>query len=417
MPDPVYSSFRQSIKKCTDRRICISDVETRVRFLDSLPPEFDREAIRFAVLQDRLRQGAGTNRNAILLAGSGSHIVSTDDDVSFAPVVRSAQGEGVADIASARPCEPRYFSNRIDLLGSVEVTGLDVESSYRSFFESASDGFCPVICAGSYGDSGFGEARGFLILEGPSRHSVIESGYERYRLSREVVRIPDHDVMGNGMTFMGMQCAFDAKVLLPPFFPVGRKEDSLFALTLRVLYPESKTLYPAFGFCHDPQTPRNFEHSDLVSFVPAVADIIKSLALESAPSLSKPDPAERMIALGCGIAEAAALDAAGFVSLVHGVWSRSAMAYAEKLESLLEKYEGTPSAWAADVTELLGNVYESAREPAFMFGKNGCGFSVDEARRQAELYGRLLQVWPDLVEYVRSSGDPLSHLAVDLDDL
>jgi hypothetical protein len=52
-----------------------------------------------------------------------------------------------------------------------------------------------------------------------------------------------------------------------------------------------------------------------------------------------------------------------------------------------------------------------------LFGKKGCGFSIDEVRRQAELYGRLLQVWPDLVGYVRSSGNPLAALAVDLDDL
>ena len=418
--DKGLSGKLSALACATERKFFCCDRASRERFVALLPENFDRDSVRYALLQDKSGQGVGTNRNAILLSGLGSLIVSTDDDLFCKPVVASGHGTGIVDVGNLAPCDTRYFPDRASLLAVLDTSEIDVAAEYRSLFgQQADDGLsaCLVACAGSYGDSGYGNARATLVLEDAMREALHDGGYERMRFSREIVRIPDYDVSGLGTYLMGMQCAFDARALLPPFFPVGRNEDGFFALTLRIMYPASRTLYPAFGFLHDPPESRPFDHATLTGFKPPLNELLMSLSIAVVPPENFQDPRERLLHIGEKMREAASLSAVEFTGIIHETWSKSVIAYAEHLESLLGTYDRIPISWAEDVDVLLENVYAHVREPALLFGASGCNCSVDEVRSHADRYGRLLCQWPDLVEYVRSSGDPLSLLAVDLDDL
>lgn len=385
------------------RPILISSRRERESFLDGLPGDIDAEAARWVLLSETPGQGAGTNRNAILLAGAGNIVVSTDDDIISAPAVLP----GCANPAAPRPgvsreqnpAHSRYCPDRTECVESVVPTDMDLAAAYRSFFSREPDPQGVLLASpGSYGDSGFGSARGSLSLDGEYRAQLHDYGYERMRLSREVIRIPAEPTVARGTGLMTMQAAFDARIPLPPFFPVGRAEDSLFGLTLRIIYPSSGTLFPAFGLLHDPPAPRPFDRSSLTGFQPCLAELIMALSIVSVPASGIGDADARFQALGDSLREIAALRAADFVAVLHESWSGSAVSFAENLESLLVKYGRIPAAWARDVDELLQNVYESAREPSRMFGKHGCGLSVEEVRAHADLYGRTLILWPALFD-------------------
>lgn len=383
------------------RQLLISSRREREAFLETLNPEIDDDAARWALLGERPGRGAGTNRNAILLSGAGDIVVSTDDDILCAPAVLPGFRESavpertVSREQNPAPC--RYFPDRTACVESVVPTEIDLAARYRSFFGPEPDAAGIILASpGSYGDSGFGSARGSLSLDNEQRTQLHGDGYERMRLSREITRIPVTDTVARGTGLMTMQAAFDVRIPLPPFFPVGRAEDSLFGLMLRIIYPESRTLFPAFGFLHDPPAPRPFDRRSLTGFSPCLAELVMALAVVCVPASGVTEPGQRFIAVAENLREIASLRMSDFVAVLHESWSGSAISFAENLESLMVKYERRPPAWAEDVDELLGNVYESAREPSRMFGKPGCGFSPEEVRSSVGLYARTLGIWPDL---------------------
>ncbi len=244
------------------RSLFACDREDRERFISAAKRKFDVEVLRWALVRSRLGQGAGSNRNAIALATAGSPTVSTDDDLLCLPAVSPTsefpQIDGSAqhaeNTASASPWENRYFSSEEAITKFPRAVEIDVEGEYRRIFaRSVEEGLdIAVACAGSYGDSGYGVARGTLCLEGGARAALISGGYENLRLSRFMTRLSPRECVGDGSYIMGMQLAFAGTSFLPPFIPTSREEDSLFGFAFRVLHPGSRMAYPTFGFLHRP---------------------------------------------------------------------------------------------------------------------------------------------------------------------
>lgn len=398
------------------KQLRIADLDTRLQFLQSLPSNIDRETTSYALLpqieEGKPCSGPGYNRNMISILGAGGLLVSTDDDIFFAPATRKNVQADTSFSSSAFPIPLLYCADRPSLLSEVQEFVCDVVEQHLQFLgqkasdcitgeipSSATEGQVLLTCAGCYGDSGFGKAHSVLTLKETERDYMLRTGYEQIRYSREVIRIPQSNLISPSMHFMAGHSGYDLREYLPPFFPFGGNEDGFFAMLVRVCSPGSLTGYPSLGLLHDPPEKKPYTHESLVGFKPNITKLFMALTLSCLPDASITDSRSRMIQLGKNYVEQSLLSTVDFVDTIHQCWIQGALAYAEILEGLLDTYERQPSLWAADIDELLENIYTKVREPRLLFGQPGCGFSVEQVMGHLKKYGMLLTVWPDILDF------------------
>jgi hypothetical protein len=387
-------------------RLC--DARSREGFARLLSADFDPEILSYALSSaDYSGERFGRIRNAILLAGAGGIAITTDDDVLCKPACRKDFVAGIVASRNPSPHEVFFLPNREALLSRVTEVDRDIAGEHLGFLgKRAEDLFDAsdlpsgsevlLTVAGSYGDSGFARARAPLSLTGISREALMNEGYETCRLSREVIRLAERDVVGTGMHLMAMHAGFDARDLLPPFIPFGRNEDGLFSIVLRMCRMGSLSAFPGFGLLHDPDEPRAFVEGNQTEYAPGLVDVLMSIVVASAPAKAIRDGAERMSLLGDVLAGMDSIDDEDFSDFAHGAWSVGAEAYAASLERLLAQYGRKPDAWARDVDAHLEKVYALMRDASALFGPLGCGLSPDIAKSQVAEFGSLLAAWPDI---------------------
>ncbi len=363
------------------------------------------------------------NRNLLLLAGAGSRVIMTDGDIACRPArlasrARRESGEAGGSRAAPAYSDARYAppvticrdrAEAVSLVEPADAGGdFDVLEAHLAYLgadttdlfpdEGVPGGFVFMTSPGTYGDSGFSLARGSLSLDGPARDRLMANGYERCKLSRETVRVPERDVVSPSTRFLGMQAGYDARNYAPPFLPVGRNQDGLYALLARALLPGSLTAYPAFGLLHAPVEPRSHDPATLTSFEPSRAELFMAFAAGLCPPAAMTDPRERTAELGARFRGASGLSASDLVDLAYGPLADAAMARAETIQGLLERYARGNGTWARDAEEHLDNVFAFLREPASVFTVDGGARSVGAVRADLDRFGRFLSVWPELFD-------------------
>ncbi len=370
----------------------------------------DPEADFGCLVKPEGAQDPSYNRNILLLAGAGSRVIMTDGDVACRPArLAGSPRRRTPDYADARFVPPvSVCPDRAGALSLVEPIDIDVIGAHLDYLGAGTadlitdadipPGFVFMTSPGTYGDSGFSAARGVLSLDGIRREALHASGYERCRLSRETVRIPEADVVSPSLHFLGMQAGYDARDYAPPFLPVGRNQDGLYALLARVLLPGSLTAYLAFGLYHDPAEPRAYDPATLTSFEPNRAELFLAFAAGLRPPAGMTDPRERTVELGARFREASGLSASDLVDLAYGPLADAAMAHAEKIQELLDRHAREDGAWARDAEEHLENVFALLREPASVFASDGGARSVGAVRADLDRFGGFLSVWPELFD-------------------
>lgn len=249
-------------------------------FIHALPERFNRDAVEFALLGTG-GDSSGPVYNAILLAGAGSLTTISDDDAKF---LSAAHGEPENDPVynpSFSPAAARYFPCRDEVTSHITGIEFDILGSHKRYLghdvHDFIDGEGTILTSvpGAYGDSGYGTARGVLTLTGTSRKELCGIGdeYERLKLSREIVRIPDETYIGPGTHFMTMHAGLANENPLPPFFPAGRNSDGLFSVILRRTYPGSMTVWHPVGFLHDHPEQRSFDAASIHDFSPVLPNL------------------------------------------------------------------------------------------------------------------------------------------------
>ncbi|MDX9898719.1 MAG: hypothetical protein RBT62_07355 [Spirochaetia bacterium] len=417
--DPEVNSGLEKLCQRYPQQLQIVDEISRQAFLESLPHDIDGTSASFALvpsLDDGFSsRGPGRNRNMMLLAAAGGLLLASDDDILCTPATNKNKGSfGLEYSSELFPLPLRFYADRAALLAEITKGECDIVTEHQrylghnasEFFNNdapAAQGKIVLSCAGCYGDSGLGRARTVLGLKDTMRSHMLKSGYEQTRYSREVTRIPDRVLIGPSMVFMTGHSGYDVREYLPPFFPLGGNEDGFFAMLVRVCSPGSLTVFPSFGLFHDPPEQRPYSRESLVGFKPNSTELLMALTLACLPDRSLSDTRSRMIQLGKNYVDISLVSNSDFVEIMHQCWSQGAMAYVEDLRMLLDTHDRQPILWASDIDELLENIYMLMREPHTLFGPNGCGLKVEQVKALLLKYGRLLEVWPDMLDFAANN--------------
>ncbi len=443
----VRRSNRQLLQELKSRHglaLAYAGPEEKVSFAEALVERtgLSAEDVRFGfVNDDRFPIATGGSRNALLLHAVGDVLLQVDDDTvcSLAPVP-GFQG-GLAFTSEYDPTEfwfpeegePLAFRQPAgdepsilavheqllgkglgDCLGELDVSrnaSVDLDRAGAGFFRRAepAGGRVLATAAGVMGDSGMGSPLYFPSLEGASRTRLLHSeGVYRHAFVRQqVVRAVLRPTISDGALCMALNFGLDQRELLPPFPPVQRNQDGDFAALLRACFGARLLRLPAL---------------DIAAPVPRFRQLARGLLAKGGsgeqwanPSgsggfvcaWSKPGAPHRKTWLRW----AEPLERLGYCRT--GWTSRSWCGYccgirpAEKvvqLENQLRAAQGQPGVlgrgrtadcWTSAQAKRCrsGNMGGAERSSVSTFGNDAFGCLQRLVRR----FGRLLQVWPDMV--------------------
>jgi hypothetical protein len=418
--------------------ICYAGLEEKRRYSEELiangrlPPD----VVNFALFDvESCGHTVGANRNALLLHTAGEMFFSADDDtvcsITSSPV---AFDNSLAFCSGPDPTNFWFFPDRKTALDSVTVVEKDIlgiheqllgkdlstcirmsgESSDVSFDQASSQfltelqtgcGRVLITITGLVGDSGMGCPIWQLILAGDSYERLTRTiqAYRSAFTSREVVRVVNRTTISSGDFCMAYALGFDNRALLPPFFPVCRNEDGLFASTLKLCFESGYLGYLPWTIMHLPQ-PRRYLHSDL--WESPASHRISDVVLACLRSFEFPfgivDGEDKLRYLGKHLILLGSASLTAFDEFVQISLSQMKSMSIALLEERLLNCKAAPDFWSDDVVKLIDVLRRSllhrlSEPPRDLLG----GRSVDEARHLTKhlifKFGQLLYWWPEIV--------------------
>lgn len=411
--------------------------EEKLRFADALisASGLPAEVVRFALF-DVLGCGdsIGANRNALLLDTVDDLIFSADDDTVCRLTPHPEISRDVAFFSEVDPTEFWFFSDRNAALESTPPVDQDLLALHETLLgrnlgnvlkdisgiaEVQMNEVCPhlynglksgvgtirVTFNGIVGDSAIPTPAGYLIgLRGPTRTRLVgsEFGYDSAFVSREVMRSVNCPSIYHGTQLMGTVLGIDNRNLLPPFMPVLRNEDGIFGYLLSTCFDRSFFAHLPWAVLHAAE---NRKYSP--NFMKHVADrtlsdvVIFSLA-SCPPRPGRQSGQERLQTLGTYLMEIGNLALPEFEEFIQLQVSLRMSQLLASLEQMFKKYDGSPAFWGRDLRQYIQTTQQSLQsKECFVAQDLKEGRTDSEAVRLSQQlifgFGRLLQVWPDLM--------------------
>jgi len=375
----------------------------------------------------------GGNQNILLLQGAGDRMVSVDDDTRCRLAPTPGQLPGLA-LGSARDPTELWFPGpgapdlpdrvRVDrdylalheaLLGrratacafDARRDGLDLETTSGSSFRrlEARGGRVVVTQTGAAGDTGTGSMWHYLVLGDPSRARLLgsEAGYRHAFTRRRVVRAVRRTTLGEGPFLMSMSLGYDARAVLPPFFPVQRNADGLLGVLLRATWSDAFFGFVPWAVEHAPAATRATSFPELLESLGAAGccDLVCLLVGAARVEPDRADPAATLRALGAVFEGWGKLPLPDFEEIVRVQALRARSLDLVVLEDLLSRHERAPTFWARDATLAAETLRAKLSRPSLGYPADlVAAFGEEVARplfaRLIRRYGELLQAWPDL---------------------
>jgi hypothetical protein len=400
--------------------------------------QLPEEVLEFALFDPfDVGHTVGANCNCFLLATAGEASILLDDDVVSRFCSTAGPSQELALTASPDPTHFRFFYDRKELLDTVDFHDLPVLESHEKLLgkslseclrSAMRDGIIDVskltpdfvqlleahpptvaiTMTGVCGDSGMGSSRMFLGLTEENREALLatEEQYRSALVSREMLRVARRPTVGQGGVLMAMNCGFDNRALLLPFFPVLRGSDGLLSQTLRATQPESLIGYLPIACFHDPRQRRAHSREDAWSSSIRTVDLLILLVRSFGTVGDSGKRAQSLRALGEFLVHLGESGTSRFMETVAGLWVAEMSRYIEYLEYLLAAYDFQPDYWAEDVSAHIESIKRRITStrivPDDLGVRGGPGKTEELCQELVAAFGKLLYWWPLIWETARS---------------
>jgi hypothetical protein len=415
--------------------------EDKVRFADALVSQcgLPREAVEFGLLNpEGCPIATGSSRNLLLLHAVGDVFLQVDDDTRCRLTPCPAAQPGLAFSSRYDPTE--FWFLREDAPGAPEASAgadllalheqllarslsdclaalgtgaeVDVDQTSAAFFRKLETvpGRVVVTAVGVVGDSGMGSSVGFLAREGDSRARLLQSerDYRRALASHQVMRAVTRPTICDAAYCMALNLGLDNRQLLPPFMPVQRNQDGIFAALVQSCVGNGFFGFLPWLLLHTPPTRRlassNTDWKDAVRLRSGqmIQVLLRSIPLRR----NLTNAAQNLRELGKGLTDIGSMPLMDFEETVRQqVWTQLSR-QASQFAGQLQQFGSQPDYWANDVRQVLAAMAEDLPNECSAvpcdLAKGRDGRSASELFRcLVRRFGQLLQVWPDLVEAAR----------------
>jgi hypothetical protein len=403
------------------------------RYLDQLQARSGEhlEILRFAL--DGLFDcgpAYGANMNAALLDNAGLTYACLDDDVVCA-LAPAPDFRGGLTLSSVPLDECWVYCTRPEALSAAQfgrangdsatllelherLLGKPVGACMSEFSRYASvelSGISPRMTTnlakyggrvaatmlGIAGDSGTSNSN-WCLLNGESRNRLWETKdrFEALNRSHEVVRFLRDFVISDSSRFMNYACALDAREILPPFLPLMRNMDGVFAATLRKCDKARYVGHIPAMILHDPPQRCVTTFGDRG---PRLAELVMMAVTEAETGRGVDDLASNLSAAGRHLEDIGRMRRRKFELWLSDRYCEYAASGIRACEATLTSSEDAPQFWRDAIIgqqrayrALLADTSNPGASD-LRAGSAGCD-AVTWTQQLILLFGRLLQAWP-----------------------
>ena len=377
----------------------------------------------------------GANRNAILLDTIGNNVLSVDDDTICTPFVLQTPDQSVAIrvLGNVDPTEMWFYPSRDDvlrqlgdhnldvfdkhaqLLGSTvkqiladaahEGARIDIGNACQHFLTTWQSGRIFITYNGIAGDSGMCLPPLSCLQKETQKRLNSHRSYKCARTSREVIRVAPHLSIAHEAAFsMTTFAGFHNKELLPPFNPVGRNEDSLFALLVRICYDDAYSAHLPFALFHAPPEMRRYPKDSIgIIACPRHADIVRvCLSMFDSGDIDI-GAASRLGRVGEHLIEVGSLPTPEFMTLIRKRWLALLSHMAASIRHRLEHSKSMVAMAINDLEGVYSRIITLGKgsESVVPYDISCNGYEPSDVMGIAQMfvrkYGQLLKLWPDIV--------------------
>jgi hypothetical protein len=384
--------------------------------------------------------GTGTSRNLLLLQAAGEALLQLDDDTLCC--VAPAPGARPGLVVSYRfdptefwfPAADEPISTdpfvALDVLTLHEqLLGKRLDEAEASHLDGVEPGSEPatrgdlnrtnrrirVTASGVAGDSGMSSSAYFLTLAGPSRERLLRSeahyraAIRRHRLLRSVTR----PTIGPKFVCQSLNLAIDHRQLVPPFMPVMRNQDGIFATIVSTCDHDAWFGMLPWTIRHETPHSRVFTDEDHLAAVTRLrCDQFVQLILRAAEPHGQGDLAENLAHVGRSLCAFADRPPGAFADLADAIARQQLLGLSRRLADTLDTHGHMPDWWAADVGRLRQAIdhrltSSDVAVPEDLRRTFGRDPALATLQRLVGCFGRMLLVWPAMVEAaqdLRASG-------------
>lgn len=396
-----------------------------------LESEF-RDAIPSALVNAYgIRESYGVTRNLVLLDGAGELLVSADDDTLSETTVLPPPAEGFRLSSAEDPTDISVYDSFSDLQLYHELGPTDLVETHTSILGALTESSMHVASVGSLGDGarpdlvrrvmsqddlvvratslgmagdpGRAGLQFLLEADAPRRQRFFDSAQhlERALLSESVVRHASQTSIGDSGHFMTTHIGLDNRRPLPPFFPVGRVVDAVFAQMLLTLDSRALVAHLPAAVRHERPGSRNVDMVWITQVAPSISMYVGLVFQEfrRIPGTATMD--DELVRAGAFFTYLGRLSRRDLADLLKLHWNRLLAGRIDMYLDLLQTHDGEPAFWADIVEKLIINLEEQLSAPGFPVPVELSGLPdfervMEALSRLLEDYGRLLYVWPQL---------------------
>ena len=377
------------------------------RIRQRVPGAVPADVLRHALLgwaEAPVGRGGGGARNSAVLAGAGEPVLSLDDDARFEFVALTDtlnNQDKSFETVEVREAGERFQQGTVDSLRRINRLTEPVEQDLvarmlEALGGSGNDGTGrPVraVMTGIAGNRWYQRLDPNFHSRGGPRELMLRSR-RRFRrgLAAGYSLMQSRSPMLTDSPFLVTCChAVQTQVLVPPFPPDVRSEDTLFARLLRRYEPESLIAHLPVMVCHDLGPRRPDPWRDPHAQTPT-RDTITTGMLTDTLNRAIPQPGRAGLrALGVRLQEVAALPPADWRAWAHAIWAQTLGAAAFSQKQSLARFNERPDFWATDVRRSHDRI--ASASPALSAPFLG---ELEAVRGYLHGMGDLLRWWPEI---------------------
>jgi hypothetical protein len=444
----------KKIGKLYGLQILYAGLEEKLRFAKLLSKKLNvaDNLIEGAFLRDkRFATSYGACRNALVLHSAGDLIFQADDDTICKAANPPSHSNGLALSSQPDPTEHWFFRDSKHLVGSVPFVDTDLLATHEqalghsiaaiiadfpersidtrhlssSFLRRARHPDSRVVATfgGMMGDSGTEHIHGYFFLRPSSSERLLQSE-ETFRgavESRQILRAANCLTICEGTFCVANNMALDNRTVLPPYSPIQRNEDTVFAALVAACMPGSYFGTPAVALLHSPPNSRRASVEALFGDVGSfrVNDLLSVLLSGLGPSLIQLPSEDRLPALGKELKSIGSMLPSDFQEFLRILLWKMISKKLAVLELKLEHAHGQGDWWTKYLKRYLILMQSAAASttlaiPADLMCEMGPETASAAFQQFIVNFGCLLEVWPTIwneARCLREGGQPLAVAA------
>jgi glycosyltransferase involved in cell wall biosynthesis len=337
--------------------------------------------------------GPGAGRNLLMLMTVGEHVMFLDDDVVCAPWAARTRRNGLAVAGHRDPRVLASFPNREEALSATVPVAVDLLAAHsrlldrdltalldRPGTEVDISGMCTHVSSallnrrpqrvrttftGIAGDAGmYCPHRVLAKANPPSELTRDLAAFDKAVRSREVVRVVSEDTVTHHPFLMGYCMALANRGVFPPFIPVGRNEDGLFAEMLALIDPGALFGHISYGIVHDSHRAAAYPANPVSASETRLADLILWLVRRNQPEARIGSPASRLRHIADSFSDLARMESGTFASLCIETVLRARAGELALAEAACERNDAGPH-WREALGRYREAFQHAVRSPRF----------------------------------------------------